>query len=93
MLYKTVFKTNAISDFEELLTVVIRQTNKMYRKLFILVLIFGLNENQASAQSGIDNFEFVENKGQWDSKVKFCGQSAGIAKSHARASWRTNGCC
>lgn len=46
----------------------------MYRKLFILLLFFALKGNHASAQSGAANFEFVENKGQWDSKVKFCGQ-------------------
>lgn len=28
----------------------------------------------SSAQSAFANFEFVENKGQWDSKVKFSGQ-------------------
>ena len=33
-----------------------------------------IGASPALSQTGFSGFEFVENKGQWDSKVKFCGQ-------------------
>jgi len=46
----------------------------MYKNLCIFLVLLEAGGYYSFAQSGFANFEFVENKGQWDSKVKFSGQ-------------------
>lgn len=46
----------------------------MGRKSLIAVALLIVTALQSSAQEGSGSFEFTENKGQWDSKVKFKGE-------------------
>ncbi|MGB8190275.1 MAG: PKD domain-containing protein [Chitinophagaceae bacterium] len=45
----------------------------MGRKYCIILLILLVATLKLSAQSGYNNLEFIENKGQWDSRVRFMG--------------------
>ena len=46
----------------------------MGRKSVIIVTLALIATIQVAAQSGPSTFEFVENKGQWDNRVKFKGE-------------------
>jgi gliding motility-associated-like protein len=43
-------------------------------KVFCISMLFSFAAVYCMSQTSVSNFEFVENKGQWDSKVKFRGQ-------------------
>ena len=50
---------------------------KLNRTFYIFFLVFLLSATALKAQ--YSNIEFVENKGQWDNRIKFLGQvSAGM---------------
>lgn len=51
-----------------------KNESEMYKCLFILLMFLWSDVYHCFAQAGFSNFDFVENKGQWDSRVKFCGQ-------------------
>ncbi|MFZ6023109.1 MAG: PKD domain-containing protein [Bacteroidota bacterium] len=46
----------------------------MYKRIYILMVFLLAAVTHSVAQSGFSNFDFVENKGQWDSNIKFYGK-------------------
>jgi gliding motility-associated-like protein len=46
----------------------------MYKSLYIFLALLFSGAYYSLAQSDFANFDFVENKGQWDRKIKFTGQ-------------------
>ena len=45
----------------------------MGRKYSIILIILLVATLKLTAQSGYNNLEFIENKGQWDSRVRYMG--------------------
>src|ERR1700740_3655098 len=57
-------------------------TLKRKNHIVVLLMLFSLrgmaqHDTSGGAPQGVSNIEFVENKGQWDPRVKFMGEVSG----------------